>query len=121
VGRGGSRPDRRGSPGPLTGGAAERELAAGIAASAGLAPDRVLAGRTDLLGLASLVAAARLLISVDTGVAHLATATGTPSVVLLGPRRRPCGARRRSAPQHGSCGRAVGDNFAPGRIPDCSS
>jgi len=69
----------------VTGGAAERELAERVAAGAGLGRDRVLAGRTDLLGLTALVAAARLLVSVDTGVAHLATALGTPSVVLFGP------------------------------------
>ena len=69
----------------ITGGAGERELAERVAAAAGLGEDRVLAGRTDLLGLTALVAAARLLVSVDTGVAHLATALGTPSVVLFGP------------------------------------
>jgi ADP-heptose:LPS heptosyltransferase len=42
----------------------------------------VLAGET---GLAAVVAAARLVICGDTGVAHLATAFGTPSVVLFGP------------------------------------
>jgi ADP-heptose:LPS heptosyltransferase len=97
----------------LTGGAAERELAAGIAASAGLAPDRVLAGRTDLLGLTALVAAARLLISVDTGVAHLATATGTPSVVLFGPTPPALWGPPPERPQHKVlwAGRS-GDNFA---------
>jgi ADP-heptose:LPS heptosyltransferase len=45
----------------------------------------VLAGRTDLLQLAALVAAARLVVSGDTGVAHLATAYGRPSVLLFGP------------------------------------
>jgi ADP-heptose:LPS heptosyltransferase len=45
----------------------------------------VLAGRTDLLTLAATVARAGRVVSGDTGVAHLATAFGTPSVVLFGP------------------------------------
>jgi ADP-heptose:LPS heptosyltransferase len=69
----------------LTGSAAERGVAAGIASAAGLPPDAVLAGRTDVRSLAGLVAAARLVICGDTGVAHVATAFGTPSVVLFGP------------------------------------
>ena len=69
----------------LTGGAPERELCQGVAEAAGLPPDAVLAGTTDLAGLAAVVAAAHLLLCGDTGVAHLATALGTPSVVLFGP------------------------------------
>ena len=45
----------------------------------------MLAGRTDLGRLAALVAYARLVVSGDTGVAHLATGYRTPSVVLFGP------------------------------------
>jgi ADP-heptose:LPS heptosyltransferase len=45
----------------------------------------VLAGRTDLPALAALVADASLVVCADTGVGHLATAYGTPSVVLFGP------------------------------------
>jgi ADP-heptose:LPS heptosyltransferase len=45
----------------------------------------VLAGRTDLMGLAAAVAAAGRVVCGDTGVAHLATALGRPSVVLFGP------------------------------------
>jgi ADP-heptose:LPS heptosyltransferase len=69
----------------VTGGAAERELAQAVAKSAGISPERVLAGQTDILDLAALVAAAGLVISGDTGIAHLATALRTPSVVLFGP------------------------------------
>ena len=69
----------------LTGTAAERELCQAIAARAGLPGTAVLAGATDLLGLAAVVAAARVVLCGDTGVAHLATAFGTPSVVLFGP------------------------------------
>ena len=45
----------------------------------------MLAGRTDLLGLAALVAVAGRVVCGDTGVAHLATALRTPSVVIFGP------------------------------------
>jgi ADP-heptose:LPS heptosyltransferase len=40
-------------------------------------------GRTDLPGLAALIAGARLLISNDTVAAHLGAQAGTPSLVLL--------------------------------------
>ncbi|WP_251152859.1 glycosyltransferase family 9 protein [Cellulosimicrobium sp. Marseille-Q4280] len=43
------------------------------------------AGVLDLPALADVVATALLVVSGDTGVAHLATAYGTPSVVLFGP------------------------------------
>lgn len=69
----------------VTGSAAERDLAETVATGAGLPADRVLAGRTDLAGLASLVAGADLVVSGDTGVAHLASAWSRPSVVLFGP------------------------------------
>ncbi|MCF0096730.1 glycosyltransferase family 9 protein [Micromonospora sp. MH99] len=77
--------DERGHRVLVTGSANERALAARVADEAGLAPDAVLAGRTDLGALAALVADARLVVSGDTGVAHLATAYGTASVVLFGP------------------------------------
>ena len=69
----------------LTGSAGERELCLDVAERAGLGPDRVLAGRTDLLQLAALVGAAGALACGDTGIAHLASALGTPSVILFGP------------------------------------
>jgi ADP-heptose:LPS heptosyltransferase len=67
----------------LTGAPDERALAGRVAAEAGLAPDAVL--DTTLAGLAAVVASARVVISNDTGVSHLATAYGTPSVTLFGP------------------------------------
>jgi len=70
----------------VTGSAAERDLAGRVAVGAGLPASAVLAGRTDLADLAGLVAAARIVLSGDTGIAHLATGYGTPSVVLLGPQ-----------------------------------
>jgi ADP-heptose:LPS heptosyltransferase len=69
----------------ITGSAAERGLAHQVARAAGLPDAAVLAGRTDLLGLAAAVAAARRVVCGDTGIAHLATALGTPSIVLFGP------------------------------------
>lgn len=69
----------------ITGADAEQDLVAEISEHAGLGPDADLAGRTDLIDLAALVAGARLVVSGDTGTAHLASAYGTPSVVLFGP------------------------------------
>jgi ADP-heptose:LPS heptosyltransferase len=76
------RPD---CPVVVTGSPDERALALAVADAAGLARDRVLAGRTDLGELCDLVAGARLVISGDTGIAHVASAYATPSVVLFGP------------------------------------
>jgi ADP-heptose:LPS heptosyltransferase len=76
---------RRGEHVVITGSGTERELAARVASQAGLSPAAVLAGRTDVLELAAVVAAARLVVTGDTGTAHLASAFRTPSVVLFGP------------------------------------
>jgi ADP-heptose:LPS heptosyltransferase len=69
----------------LTGSSGERDLALAIADRAGLGEDAVLAGRTGLAELAALVAGAALVVCGDTGAGHLATAFGTPSVLLFGP------------------------------------
>jgi ADP-heptose:LPS heptosyltransferase len=69
----------------ITGSPAEQELAAGIACRAGLTPGQVLAGRTPLAALIRLAAGARAVISGDTGMSHLASAYGRPSVTLFGP------------------------------------
>jgi ADP-heptose:LPS heptosyltransferase len=69
----------------LTGSKAESGLARHVAEVAGLPDSAVYAGQTDLLELAGLVAAAGRIVCGDTGVAHLATALRTPSVVLFGP------------------------------------
>jgi ADP-heptose:LPS heptosyltransferase len=69
----------------ITGGPAEVALASEVAGLAGLDPDVVLAGRTSSLELAAVVAAARVVVCGDTGVAHLASAFRRPSVVLFGP------------------------------------
>jgi len=73
------------APVVVTGSSGERALADGVRRAAGLPAEATLAGRTDLTALATLVAGARLVVSGDTGIAHLASAFATPSVVLFGP------------------------------------
>jgi ADP-heptose:LPS heptosyltransferase len=68
----------------VTAGPGEAGLAGAVAAAAGLPASAVRAGG-DVLALARLVAAAGRVVCGDTGVGHLATALGTPSVVLFGP------------------------------------
>lgn len=102
------------APVVLSGGPAERDRALQVAQLAGLPASAVLAGRTGLSELAALVAAARLVVSVDTGVAHLATAFGTPSVVLFGPTDPARWGPPADREQHRVlwAGR-TGDNFGP--------
>ncbi|NKZ09071.1 glycosyltransferase family 9 protein [Actinomadura latina] len=69
----------------VTGGPGETGLARRVVDLAGLDESADLSGRTPLPELAALVAAARLVVCGDTGVAHLATAFRTPSVLLFGP------------------------------------
>lgn len=69
----------------VTGVRHEVELADAVAEQAGLPPGSVLAGRTDVVAFADLVGRARLVVSSDTGAGHLATACGTPSVLVFGP------------------------------------
>lgn len=75
----------RGYPVRVTAGPAEQALAARVAAAAGL-PRTAVAGSMDLDALTDLVASSPLVICNDTGVAHLATACRTPSVVIFGPQ-----------------------------------
>jgi len=79
-----------GRPVVVTGGPGERELVARVVAGAvarGAVPAQVTdaAGRLDLPGLADVVGRAALVVCGDTGVAHVATAFATPSVLLFGP------------------------------------
>ncbi|MBV8950646.1 MAG: glycosyltransferase family 9 protein [Actinobacteria bacterium] len=74
----------------VTGTREEIPLAEEIAGRAGLPGRWVMAGKTDLGCLAALVAAAGRVVCGDTGVAHLATAFRTPSVVLFGPVAPAC-------------------------------
>lgn len=81
----------------LTGDDSDADLVHRIRVTAGLDVEKELAGRTDIANLMALVGQARLVISGDTGIGHLATALGTPSVLLFGatdpaewgPRRGP--------------------------------
>ena len=69
----------------VTGGPSEVELANDVVARAGLPESAVHAGQGGVLTIARLVDAADRVVCGDTGVAHLATALRTPSVVLFGP------------------------------------
>ena len=69
----------------VTGSADEHPMALEVARRASLREGALLAGQTDVMDLARLVASAARVICGDTGVAHLATAFGVPSVVLFGP------------------------------------
>jgi ADP-heptose:LPS heptosyltransferase len=69
----------------VTGSAGEAALCREVVGRAGLPAASDLSGRLDLPALARLLSSARLLVCGDTGVAHLATALGTPSVLLFGP------------------------------------
>lgn len=65
----------------FTGTEQERDLVEGIQSAMGIGSDS-LAGRLDLGGMAALLSLAPLLISNNTGPVHIASAVGTPVVVL---------------------------------------
>ena len=69
----------------VSGGAADRSRAEAVVRAAGLPGSANLAGRLGLAEFAVLIADAGVLVSADTGAAHLASAYRTPSVVLFGP------------------------------------
>jgi ADP-heptose:LPS heptosyltransferase len=73
---------RRGRPVFLTGSWNELRLAREVARTGDLPSSAILAGATDMLGLASAVAAAGRVVSGDAGVSQLAVSVGTPSVSL---------------------------------------
>jgi len=68
----------------VSGGPADVARAGAVAELADMPPEDVLAGRTDLTELAALVADAAVVCTADTGAAHLASAYGTPSVIVFG-------------------------------------
>lgn len=69
----------------LTGSKEEFRRCRFIAKAAHVPIDAVLAGKTDLAELTCIVSSARAIVCGDTGVAHIATALRTPSIVLFGP------------------------------------
>jgi ADP-heptose:LPS heptosyltransferase len=69
----------------FTGSTGERPRALDVARLAGLPDTQVLAGRLRLAEFMAAIAEARLVVSADTGAAHLASAYSRPSVVLFGP------------------------------------
>jgi ADP-heptose:LPS heptosyltransferase len=100
----------------VTAGPGEEALAHGVARDAGAT---VFAG--DLRALAALVAGAERVLCADTGVAHLATALGTPSVVLFGPTPPahwgpPPERTRHRVLWSGGCGDANGAHPDPGLL-----
>ncbi len=103
----------------ITGSAYEFRRARAVARAAGLGIGSVIAGKTNLEGLASVIGRARAVVCGDTGVAHLATATRTPSVVLFGPMSPqrwgpPARRRRHRAVWHGRIGDPHGSCVDPG-------
>jgi predicted lipopolysaccharide heptosyltransferase III len=70
----------------LSGGSSKFERTHLIAIRKGLrTPVLDLSGQLDLLSLAALIERARLLVTVDSAPMHLASAAGTPQVILFGP------------------------------------
>lgn len=75
----------RGSKVLLTGSRSESHDVATVLTLAGLPSDCDVSGNTDVMDLMRLVSGARLVISADTGVAHVATALRRRSLTLFGP------------------------------------
>lgn len=96
----------------VTGTAGERELCEVVAGAAPGVED--LCGRLDLADLGRLVGTAALVMSGDTGVAHVATAFGTPSVTLFGPVSPALWGPRVDPHLHTVLWPAGGDQLSPG-------
>jgi hypothetical protein len=106
----------------ITGGPDEIGLAQDVARSAGLGPEAVLAGRTDLLGLSALVASARLLVSPDTGSPTWRPRSARRRWCCSARRRRPSGDHRPTGRSTGRCGRvAPATTSRTPRTPACWS
>ena len=98
----------------LTGSQAEFRRCRFIAKAAHLPIGAVLAGKTDLEDLACIVASARAIVCGDTGIAHIATALRTPSVVLFGPTSPRYWGPPANRPYHRVIWRGIlGDPHAP--------
>ncbi|RLV55497.1 glycosyltransferase family 9 protein [Aeromicrobium phragmitis] len=74
-----------GHPVVFTGSEGERPRALEAARRAGFEESTVVAGTLGLGEFAAVVAGAAVVVAVDTGAAHLASAYGRPSVVIFGP------------------------------------
>jgi ADP-heptose:LPS heptosyltransferase len=68
----------------LLGDASDRAVCQGVEDRAPL-PVINLAGKTNLLEAAAILAQSRLFVGNDSGLGHLAAATGTPTVTVFGP------------------------------------
>jgi ADP-heptose:LPS heptosyltransferase len=103
----------------VTAGPGEEALAGAVAAFAGLSETNVVTGM-DVLGLAATVARAGRVVCGDTGVAHMATAFGVPSVVLFGPEPPARWGPPASGPHHalwaGQRGNAHGEHVDRGLL-----
>lgn len=96
----------------ITGSTAEFDLAHRVARAAGLPRTAVVSGLLDLVALTALICDSRLVICGDTGLAHLAAATGTASVVLFGPTAPARWGPRGPAPHVALWAGGVGDPHA---------
>jgi ADP-heptose:LPS heptosyltransferase len=98
----------------LTGSAEEFRRCRFIAKAARVPIDSVLAGKTDLAELTCVVSSARAIVCGDTGIAHIATALRTPSVVLFGPTSPRYWGPPANRPYHRVIWRGIlGDPHAP--------
>jgi ADP-heptose:LPS heptosyltransferase len=104
----------------VTGTSDEASAAAIVVDTGGLPPKSNLCGELNIGELAALVANGRLVICGDTGVAHLASAYGTPSVLLFGPTPPSQWGPPADGPHtvlwHGSSGDPHGDQPDPGLL-----
>lgn len=82
----------------LTGGSSERALVAELARAGAHLGARSVAGETGLRQLIALSAVADSMISLDTGVAHIAAAVGCPLAVLFGSNHPECSRPLPSSP-----------------------
>jgi ADP-heptose:LPS heptosyltransferase len=69
----------------VSGGSGDQIRAEEVSRLAGLPAQANLAGTLELDEFAALIAAAEIVVSADTGAAHLASAYAVPSVVIFGP------------------------------------
>lgn len=115
-----ARMHRDGHDVAVTGSAAEEPLVRSVVDMAGLPESANRAGQLAILDLVELIAGSRLLVCGDTGVGHIATATGTPSVLIFGPtppsRWGPRGAGPHVALWAGDVGDPHGDRPHPGLL-----